>query len=203
MLHAEKTASAPKKITSIVRVYHWSTAKNVWYEDQVIKTFVELFDNNGRLVQKDLTDGKEGLLERTILSYSGNTIKKTFYNNRNAIIRTAVVDIQDNIHTEIVRRTDGRIMFQYVTFFDQKGNIIKIEQKDANGSLLFKKVYLYDNGGNCIAIQNENPDGSVAVEITYQYEKFDNDGNWLSRKELYSYGDVYNRPHEQVHRTIE
>lgn len=193
----------PTKISYQVKVYTWSFEEGYWYEDLLIKQITEQYGVDGRLSSEALADGKGIVLEKTVYAYEGDTIRKTTTNSQDRISRHAVVVKKGNVETETVTSPEGMVIFSFKTTRTESGNIATVEYINSRDQLVYRRDYEYDRDGNLIRISNTNPDGSTAVVISYRYESFDDEGRWISRSEYFSYGDVRNRPHEIVYRTIE
>jgi len=200
---AEAPVRNCSKITCETHVFTWSFKEQEWSKGQLIKVLVQQFSKDNKLVSEELSDGKNGILEKIIYSYGPEGTIKSFFNAGNKLIRTSAITLKGDTETEIVKRIDGSIFQQYVTKKDNSGKILQISHMDAAGKLVFRKDHVYDSRGFLTYIRLFNPDNTLAVEIRYEYKKFDTDGNWLVREEYYAYGDVGNRPHEIVTRKME
>jgi hypothetical protein len=194
--------TAAKKVVTEIKTYNWNSADG-WFEGETKKIVVETYDEKGRCLLSELYYQKMNLIEKTSFTYEGNRIKKTTADHENKPVRTALVEQNGNTITEIVLRADGSPVFKTVSTLNHGGQVKELSYYNALDQLVFDKVFKYNNKGDAVTISLYNPDGSYAASVNIEYDSFDGKGNWLTRSEYYSYGDVYGRPRDSVHRKIE
>ncbi len=189
-------------VVSEVRTYNWKSGQG-WFENQTTKIIIENYNEEGKIVSEELYHSENILMEKTVYSYEENTVKKITTNHENIIIRTATITYEINTITEIVLRPDGTQLFKYISTINNEGQITELKHLNGENDLLFLKKYTYTDRGDVERISLYNPDGSEAVLINIYYDSFDEKGNWLVRRESYTYSDVWGRPRDIVYRTIE
>jgi len=180
----------------------WSVSKGNWSSDKLSKKITEIYNADGTIASEERADGRGVVVEKTVYSYEGDTIRKTTTDAQNKLRRTTVVTRKQNVFTEKVAGADGVIMFIQVMKKNADGVLEEMEYRDAEDKLVYRCVYLYNKKGNLEIVQFFNPDESFAVQVYYDYAKFDANGVWLMRTDFYTYGDVWGRPHETVIRTF-
>ncbi|MBN1699985.1 MAG: hypothetical protein JW881_20920 [Spirochaetales bacterium] len=194
--------SPAKKVVSEIRTYNWKSSRG-WFEGGITKIVNQYYDDEGLLVKMEFYDKDGGLLEKTVFSYGDETIKKVTTNHDNTPVRISVVRYETDTVTETVRRTDGSLFFKTVSRFSPEGSITGLKYYNEEETLLFNKIFVYTEEGDLKHIRLYNPDGTFAVEVSIEYHDFDENGNWLSRSEYYTYADVRRRPRDKVSRSIE
>jgi hypothetical protein len=201
-LGAENRFYAVQSVVTEIRIVSWDAKKGVWYEGKPAKRITETFDQQDRIILKELADGKSVLLEKTVTRYDENTATSDTYSPDGILRRTRAVERNGLEEQVTVRTADGSVLFLEKRTYDGDGKIKEIVRRDGNGGPLFTQVMHYNEQGHLASINVMNPEGTEAATITYQYTATDKQGAWVTRREFYSYADVYNRPHETQTRRI-
>ena len=96
---------------------------------------------------------------------------------------------------------EGDIIYKYIYFFNENGNLIETNSYDPDGNLDGKYIYAYDNKkGNKTEMTSYNPDGSSDEKCTYKYDGLGNliqeiwygPDDKISKKYIYKYDDKGN-----------
>ena len=194
--------SPARQVLSEVRTYNWTSAKG-WFRGQITKIYRESYDKEGRLILREFFYKDMIPAEITEYTYKENMVKKTTRNSENVVIRNVLVQNEDDKRTETVLRGDGTLFYKTVSVLRNNGEVMELSYYNGQEQLVYNKVFEYTRTGDVKKISMYNPDNSLAIAIDIVYEEFDDMGNWVSRSEYYTYGDVRKRPRDSVHREIQ
>ena len=89
--------------------------------------------------------------------------------------------------------------------YDEKGILIEHSYYEPDLSIEWKRIYIYkyDDKGNRIEESSYEADGSLEWQYTYKYDKYDIEGNWLSKTEFWKHETDLSKPRSIEEREIE
>lgn len=126
------------------------------------------YDSEGRLIERKTYVGAKELFHKGIITYPAKlqSLEKT-----------------DSYH-------EGRVVpgYQLLSTFNEKGELIERLTLKHDGSPDHKIIYSYDDKGNLTKEAHYNEKNVYSWAHLYSY-KFDNRGNWVERKDMYTQPD--------------
>jgi hypothetical protein len=181
--------------------YSWDNAKG-WVRLPKTKVIRESIGPDGLIISREISYGEDILIEVTRYEYSEKGHRKTTYNVKNEVMRTAAVEKTPDGIKETIYAASGAVAAVYETSLDPRGLPLRSVYRDAEGGVVWNIAYAYENG-ECTEITYANPDGSTAFSTSYSYDERDASGNWIQRTETVRYADIRERPKDVVRRSLE
>ncbi len=150
-----------------------------------------VYDDEGRLIKRQLTDsdGEEG--ENNLLIYENKQLmREESYNEYGDLESSkAYTYSEDGTIEEVIELSfSGGEQTRLVTLYNETGKVETEKRYDARGRLTARNTYTYDEDGNVITIEEETVAGKNFVTIHY-----DEAGNNILQEETESDGKAVSR----------
>jgi len=126
-----------------------------------------LYDSNGRVIERSITDSDGEAGNRTVLTYEGDLlVSELEYDQEGEIIsgKRFTYDDQGNLLTE---EEEGAENFRLSHTYDENGKRSVSRKYNEEGQLVEKHTYTYDDQGRTVEVKDESRNGVEILKMEY------------------------------------